>query len=307
VRTDLILLEGDDPAIRSAVERHAGGPLPWVASGSAAEATVWFCPGRPPATPRGLPKLRWIQSGWAGIEFWMDRPEWSDGVHLTRTVGDFPQRIAEYVIGWLLADALNVPEALRLMQAHEWKRWTPASLAGRSLLVVGHGAIGRRVAEAARALGLVTRGIRRGPLRAEDHAMGVEEPAALEALLPGADIVVNLLPLTKATHDFWNAARFARMREGATFVNVSRGATVDETALISALSRRRPARAILDVFREEPLPSAHPLRDTPGVWITPHIAGIGTSEPLAAEFAANWRRYQNGVPLQNRVDRERGY
>ena len=302
----LVLLEGDD-AIRAEVEGFAGGPLPWAGPGEEARAAVWFVPGRPPASPRALPSLRWIQTGWAGVEDWFARPEWGDGVLLTRTVGDFPQRIAEYVAGYLLAGALDVPEALRQMEARAWKRWTPRSLAGRSLLVVGHGAIGRRVAEVARGLGMATRGIRRGPLAPEDHALGVEEPEALDALLPGADIVVNLLPLTSETRSFWNATRFGRMKEGSVFVNVSRGATVDDGALLDALARGRPARAVLDVFREEPLPPSHPLRAAAGVWITPHVAGTGTAEPLAAEFAANWRRFRDGAPLRNVVDRARGY
>jgi phosphoglycerate dehydrogenase-like enzyme len=302
-----ILLEGGDDAIRREVERRAGTPLPWAAPGEEARAAVWFCPHRLPMTPRALPALRWIQTGWAGVEGWFERPEWREGVLLTRTVGDFPQRIAEYVIGYLLADALGVDEALRQMEGGAWKRWTPRSLAGRSLLVVGHGAIGRRVAEAARGIGMSTRGIRRGPLAPEDLALGVEEPGALEALLPASDIVVNLLPLTPGTRSFWGRERFDRMKEGSTFVNVSRGATVDDEALIASLARRRPARAILDVFREEPLPASDPLRSAAGAWVTPHVAGIGTAEPLAAEFAANWLRYRDGAPLRNVVDRARGY
>jgi phosphoglycerate dehydrogenase-like enzyme len=302
-----VLLEGGDAEVRREVERRAGTALPWAVPGEEDRAAVWFCPGRPPASPRALPALRWIQTGWAGVEEWFERPEWREGIVLTRTIGDFPQRIAEYVLGYLLADALGVPEALRQMEARAWKRWTPRSLAGRSLLVAGYGAIGRRVAEAARGIGMSTRGVRRGPLTSEDLALGVEEPGALEALLPAADVVVNLLPLTPDTRTFWNGERFARMKESSAFVNVSRGATVDDDALLEALGRRRPARAILDVFREEPLPPAHPLRSAPGVWVTPHIAGIGTAEPIAAEFAANWLRHRDGAPLRNIVERARGY
>jgi glyoxylate/hydroxypyruvate reductase A len=97
------------------------------------------------------------------------------------------------------------------------------------------------------------------------------------------------------------------MRAGATFVNVSRGATVDEEALLEGVTMGRPARALLDVFREEPLPASHPLRSAKGVWITPHVAGIGTLRPLAETFAANWSLYQGRLPLQNVVDRARGY
>jgi phosphoglycerate dehydrogenase-like enzyme len=307
--SDLVLIEEDDAALRREVDAHAGGQLPWVAAGAAREAraTIWFCAGKPPAAPRALPALRWIHSGWAGVESWFARPEWREGVLLTRTVGDFPQRIAEYVAGYLLADTLGVPEALRQMEARTWRQWTPESLAGRSLLVVGYGAIGRRVAEVARALGMSARGIRRGPLTAEDHARGVEEVSALEALLPAADVAVNLLPLTPETRDFWTADRFARMKRGSIFVNVSRGGTVDEAALAKAIREGRPARAILDVFQEEPLPPEHPLREARGVWITPHLAGAGTPAALASEFTANWLRWQRGQPLARQVDRARGY
>lgn len=305
--SELVLLEGDDTSMREIVERRVGAPVPWAKSGEERSATVWFCPGRPPAAARDLPALRWIHSGWAGIEDWFQRPEWRDGVRLTRTVGDFPQRIAEYVIGWLLAVSLDVPEALRQMEGRAWRRWTAESLAGRTLLVVGHGAIGRRLAEAARGLGMQPTGIRRGPVTPEDRALGVESAESLDARLGGADVVVNLLPLTRETSGFWGAERFGRMKPGSIFVNVSRGGTVDEVALVGALAAGRPARAILDVFQEEPLPAGHPLWSARGAWITPHVAGIGTAEPLAAEFAANWTRYCDGVPLRNVVDRARGY
>jgi glyoxylate/hydroxypyruvate reductase A len=126
-------------------------------------------------------------------------------------------------------------------------------------------------------------------------------------LLAAADFVVNLLPLTAETESFWNAERFAAMKQGSTFLNASRGGPVDEKALLRGLGKRRPGFAILDVFREEPLPPEHPLRGRDDVWITPHVAGISTIEPLARDFAENLRRFRAGETLQNRVDRERGY
>jgi len=165
--------------------------------------------------------------------------------------------------------------------------------------VVGMGAIGAEVAAVARAFGMEVAGV----TRSARERPGRELPE----LLAWADVVVNLLPLTAETESFWNAERFGRMKQGATFVNVSRGATVDETALLRALGRGRPGFAILDVFREEPLPAEHPLRGRDDVWITPHLAGVSTLEALAVEFAENWRRLRAGDPLQNVVDRSRGY
>jgi len=304
-----ILITGRDAgALRDRVDALAGERLPWIldpADPGAREAEVWFCAGQPPTEPLSLPRLRWIQSGWAGIETWMGRPEWTAGVTLTRTVGDFPERIAEYVFGYLLAQTLEIPRALHLMERRGWERWTPGTLAGRTLLVVGHGAIGTAIGDRGRSFRMRVIGIRRRSAgKRSDDVRGLSD---LDAALAEADVVVSVLPLTRDTQSFWNAERFARMRAGATFLNVSRGATVDDDALIEAIRAGTPARAILDVFRTEPLPPEHPFRGEPGIWITPHVAGIGTIEPLAEEFVNNWKRYRAGEPLKHVVDRERGY
>jgi len=307
--TRVLITHAEPEALAREVEAALGESIPWVGLEGHGDPTVdvWFCAGLPPGGPLTLPALRWIQSGWAGIEAWSGRPEWRDGVALTRTVGDFPRRIGEYVFGYLLAWELSVPEALRQMEAREWKRWTPGTLAGRSLLVVGYGAIGGAVGSVGRAFGMSVEGIRRSPIDPASTASGVFGADALPMRLERAEFVVNLLPHTPATERFWNRERFALMREGATFVNASRGATVDEDALLEGMAKGRPARALLDVFREEPLPASHPLRAAKGVWITPHVAGIGTLRPLAEDFAENWRRYRGGLPLRNVVDRARGY
>jgi glyoxylate/hydroxypyruvate reductase A len=163
------------------------------------------------------------------------------------------------------------------------------------------------VASVGRALGVAVSGIRRGAPTADERAEGIFGPEALADRLAEADHVVNLLPLTRETEDYWNAERFAAMRKGATFINVSRGATVDEAALRRGLDAGRPGFAILDVFREEPLPAGHWMRAHASVWVTPHVAGIGTVEPMARDFAENWMRYRKGAPLERRVDRARGY
>jgi phosphoglycerate dehydrogenase-like enzyme len=311
--SERVLITSSDPdALARAVGQELGKPLPWCRLDGPGfeQATIWFCAGAPPESPLRLPRLRWIQSGWAGVENWFTRPEWVDGVLLTRTVGDFPQRIAQHVFGYLLARTLRVDEALRAMAERSWKRWTPDSIAGKRLLVVGMGAIGAEVASVARAFGMQVAGVRRSAIDAGDPGRTSREaapPRDLAELLAWADFVVNLLPLTPETESFFNAERFGRMKRGSVFLNVSRGGTVDESALQRALGRGRPGSAILDVFREEPLPPEHPLRAREDVWVTPHVAGIGTAEPLARDFAENWRRFERGEPLLNLVDRARGY
>lgn len=308
--SDLVLVTARDPAaLMDAASAAAGEPIPWFGPEDprAEAATVWFASLAPPQAPLRLPALRWIHSGWAGVDRWLDRPEWRADVRLTRTVADFPERIAEYVFAYLLAEVLDVGRAARQQAAAEWKRWMPGTLAGKRMLVVGHGAIGARVAACARAFGMAVSGIRRGPVAPEERAEGIESVAALPALLPAADVVVNLLPATRETESFWNADRFALVGHGVLFVNASRGRCVDEAALLAALDRGRPARAILDVFRDEPLPPESPWWSHPRVRVTPHVAGLGAPESEGRAFGENWKRWRAEEPLLHPVDRARGY
>ncbi|HEU4725462.1 MAG TPA: D-2-hydroxyacid dehydrogenase [Candidatus Eisenbacteria bacterium] len=308
--SDLVLITGRDPAaLARAAEAANGAPIPWVGldDARAAEATVWFASGALPERTLDLPSLRWIQSAWAGVDRWLSRAEWRGEVVLTRTVADFPERIAEYVAGYLLAATIDVPRARRQQAERAWSRWTPGTLAGKGMLVAGHGAIGSRVASVARALGMTVTGIRRGPVTDEERAGGIEDAGALPSLLPRADVVVNLLPATPATESFWSAARFARLPEGSIFLNASRGACVRDEDLLAALDRGRPALAILDVFREEPLPRDHPYWAHPRVWITPHVAGLGDPATEGRAFGENWKRRREGAPLRHVVERDRGY
>jgi phosphoglycerate dehydrogenase-like enzyme len=308
-RADLVLITHPDPeAVAREVEPEAGPAFRWcrLDDPGADGATVWFSAGVMPEVSLALPKLRWIHTGWAGVEGWFGRSEWRPGVILTRTVGDYPARLSQYVFGCLLARELDLPEAFHQMEARTWRRFVPGSLEGKRLLVVGMGAIGSEVARVGRALGMKVEGVRR-TARAGDRTRGVRPVSDLPRLLAAADVVVNLLPHTGETESFWGEERFAALAEGAVFVNAGRGTSVDEEALLRGIHRGRPGSAILDVFREEPLPADHPLRREARVWITPHIAGAGTVPMMAAAFVTNWRRYRSGKPLHHRVDRRRGY
>ena len=305
----VLLVDPHPERMASAVEEFAGESIPWASpeDRSLADVRVWFCAAPPPGKRLSLPSLEWIHTGWAGVEGWMRRPEWTARATLTRTVGDYPERMSEYVFGYLLGQELGVARAIREMQARAWKRWTPGTIAGMRLLVVGYGAIGRRIADVGRAFGMKVAGVRRGEVSSAEKREGIHSVQDVDRLLPVTDVVVNVLPLTRETESFWDRDRIARMREGSVFVNISRGGTVDEGALHEGILRGRPGRAILDVFREEPLPPDHPFRGLDEIWITPHVAGIGTVEALAKEFAENWKRWREGKPLRNTVDRERGY
>lgn len=308
--SDLVLATGRkvEDLMRAASEA-AGETIPWVGADDAraSEATVW-CAGDIPSGPaRAMPALRWIHSTWAGVDRWLDRPEWGSTVQLTRTVADLPERISEYVLGYLLADVLGIHQASRQQANSEWKRWSPGTLAGKTMLVVGYGAIGRCLAARARAMDMAILGIRRGPIPESAVEPDVATVDRLPSFLSRAHVVVNLLPANEHTEHFWNAERFALFAEGSTFVNASRGRCVDDAALIAALDRGRPALAILDVFPEEPLPRESAYWRHPHVRVTPHVAGLGGPVTEGRDFGENWRRWRRGEPLLRQVDRARGY
>jgi len=167
----------------------------------------------------------------------------------------------------------------------------------QKVVLVGYGAIGRRLAELLAPLTAHVVGIRRRPRG--DEPIPMAALSAMEPVLASADHVVNLLPHSAETTHFFNAARLGQIRPGAFFYNIGRGQTVDQPALIAALASGRLAAAYLDVTDPEPLPPDHPLWTAPNCFITPHTAGGHVNERarLVAHFLENLRRYEKGEPL----------
>ncbi len=217
-----------------------------------------------------LPGLRVAQSLSAGVDWLL--PKVPPGIVVCRAVGIHDGPVSEWVVAAILAMQRRLPAFIELQQRAEWNRSGAAQpatiddLEGHTVVVVGHGSIGRALAARLAPFGARVIGVAR---HARDDAQPV---SALPDLLPQADVVVNLLPLTPETEKFVDAAFLARMKPGALFVNAGRGKTVDTAALIEALGSGR-IRAALDVTDPEPLPSDHPLWHLPNVLITPHVAG----------------------------------
>jgi phosphoglycerate dehydrogenase-like enzyme len=242
-----------------------------------------------------LPGLRVAQSLSAGVDWLL--PKVPPGIIVCRAVGVHDGPVSEWVVGAILAMQRRLPLFIEFQQRAEWNRSgaEPATiddLEGHMVLVVGHGSIGRALAARLTPFGVRVIGVARN---ARDDSRAVSE---LPDLLPQADVVVNLLPLTPETAKFVDAAFLARMKPGALFVNAGRGKTVDTDALIEAM-RAGHIRAALDVTDPEPLPSDHPLWHLPNVLITPHVAGaVARWEPRGFRFAGDQiRRYAAGQPL----------
>ena len=261
-------------------------------------------------------KLKWIHATAAGVEQLMRDDIRQSGVVITNASGVMTVPMAEHTLGLILALARRLPSAVRYQQEKHWAQqdiWDeeprPLEIHGRSLTIVGYGAIGRELARYARACGMRVVGVKRDPTRGAEHADQVVSNEQLDAALSEADFVVVATPVTLETQRFFNAGRFAAMKKTAYFINVGRGILVDTEALIEALQQRRIAGAAIDVADVEPLPPEHPLWSAPNLLITPHIAAV--SERLWERHAEllfdNLERYFSGQPLRNLVGKEQGY
>ena len=212
------------------------------------------------------------------------------------------------MLGFLLAFSARILGDARLTSG-DWPSERIALLRGTTALVVGAGSIGTETGRLLRSAGLRVRGVAR-TARPADHVFeSIAGPDALQEELALADHVVNVLPITPATRGMFDAAAFAAMKPTAVFVNIGRGATVDEAALIGALRDGVIAGAALDVFEVEPLPAESPLWRLPNVLVSPHRAGDhdGWESDVVALFVDNLRRFVADEPLRNVVDIDLGY
>jgi phosphoglycerate dehydrogenase-like enzyme len=256
----------------------------------------------------GAPRLRWIQSSSAGVEDLADPVLAERGIVLTNAGGVFDVGLAESVLGFLLAFSARILESARRAPG-EWVSDPVRLLRGTLALIVGAGSIGTETGRLLRSAGLRVRGVARTARPAGDVFESIVGPDALQAELAVADHVVNVLPITLATRGMFGAAEFAAMKPTAVFVNIGRGGTVDQAALVEALGGDVIAGAALDVFEVEPLPIESPLWRMPNVLVSPHRAGDheGWEPDVVALFVDNLRRFAAGEPLRNVVDIELGY
>jgi phosphoglycerate dehydrogenase-like enzyme len=227
----------------------------------------------------GAKRLRFIQSIGAGTDQFSRDALGRHGVRLASARGVNARAVAEHVMALILALARRLPEARDNQAKRHWRGMIgdlarrEDELFGKTLLIVGLGQIGGRLAKLAKAFDMRVIGIRRDPGAGAGEADAVHAVSELAAVLPQADIVALTCPLTAETEKLIDADALARMKPSAYLINAARGRVVDEPALIDALERRRIMGAAIDVTVEEPLPAASPLWAMEHVLITPHTAG----------------------------------
>jgi phosphoglycerate dehydrogenase-like enzyme len=259
------------------------------------------------------PSVRWIHSLPTGVERMLFPALIDSTVPLTNARGAFSRSLAEFAILGILFHTKKVRRLVDNQRVRKWDSFYVGFAKGWVLGIVGYGEIGRECALLAKGLGLKIHALRRDPGKSATDPLidRVFGPSELAEMLAGIDVLLCSAPLTPDTHHMIGDAQFKVMKPTAIVLNVGRGPVIDEAALVRALQNKQIAGASLDVFEHEPLPDDSALWRMDNVLISPHCTDH-TEDPdwldLSMQvFLDNFRRYRNGEPLENIVDKRAGY
>ena len=254
------------------------------------------------------PRLRWIHSLTGGCEHWLASPDLRRDVVLTCARGSHVPQMPEHIFAGLFVASKDVAGIVLDQRERRWRRRVNDALAGKTLGILGLGAIGCEVARRAAAFDMRVIGTKRdpGPL---PHVAQVFGADGNERVLAQADYVLLLLPATTETRGMINARTLGLMKSSAWLLNFGRGDLVVDADLVAAVRDRRIAGAVLDVFVQEPLPDTSPLWTTENIVIFPHVGGLHPQRDglVARLWVENLRRFAADQPLRDVVDRARGY
>jgi phosphoglycerate dehydrogenase-like enzyme len=267
----------------------------------------------PPGSLAKAPQVAWIHALAAGVEGVVAPEVRESDLCITNSAGTMAPEVAEHTLALILALTRRLDHAIAAQHRKEWaairREHPPVGLSGLTLGIAGYGRIGRAVAERARPFGLRVLGLRRKAAPVDElsvETLGIE---AFEAFLERSDIVVSVLPITATTRGLFGAAAFRAMGARSLFVNVGRGAVMDEAALAEALISGTIAGAASDVFAEEPLPPSNPLWTAPNFIVSPHLGGASEQVwyRVIDLLFENVERLKRGQPPVNEVDKSAGY
>ncbi|MDT7622279.1 MAG: hypothetical protein QOF99_3180 [Pseudonocardiales bacterium] len=283
----------------------------WLSLLSAAHVSFDFDWYAPAGMPGNCPDLRWVQATSSGIGQFLQRTELDrTEIIFTKAAGVHAVPLAEFALTGVLHFVKGLPAIATRQAARHWERYTTRQLAGRRVMIVGLGQIGRKVAEVFTAMGVEVWGAARDPHSVDAPSVSkIVELASMDELLPEVDAIVLCCPLTPQTQGLLDKRRLGLLPAGAIVVNIARGPVIEEAALIEALADGHLGGACLDVVTVEPLPEDSPLWGMPNVIISPHSASTVDVENaiLTDLFCDNLHRWLNGQPLRNLYSNEKGY
>lgn len=287
----------------------------WRALLARADVLFDFDPSHPRDLPVLAPRVRWIQATSSGIGEFVRRMGYAQSMPqtvFTTASGVHAQPLAEFCFMVMFAFHKKLLQTLGDQRRRHWERFAGTDLRGQSLVIVGVGRVGGEVARLGKAFGMKVIGVKRSPstVALEDlHLDVLYGPADLSRALVHAQNLVLIAPHTPETERMIGAAQLALLPAGAVFINIARGALVDEPALVHALRSGRLLGAGLDVFDKEPLPADSPLWEMDNVIVSPHSASTSDRENarITGLFCDNLRLFLAGRPLRNRLNTELGF
>jgi phosphoglycerate dehydrogenase-like enzyme len=256
-----------------------------------------------------LKKLRWAQAMSAGVDTWFALPDLPPDLTLTCARGTHTESMPENIMAGLFYVAKPYPIAVANQKQSKWVHTVPQPLTGKTLGILGLGAIGGEVARMAKAFGMRVIGTKRRPAPI-DHVDEIFPTEGTKQVMEQSDFLVLLLPGTPQTENFINAERLSWMKPTAWLLNFGRGSIVKDDDLIAAAKARKIAGAVLDVFRQEPLPPSDPFwTAADNIIVLPHLGGPHPQRDrfVARLFVENLTRFLDGQPLKEVVDRAAGY
>jgi phosphoglycerate dehydrogenase-like enzyme len=275
--------------------------LSWSVSGKLLRDVFAMCP-----------KVRWVHSRSAGLDTVLFPALAESPVPLTNGRGVFSQSLGEFALGAILYFAKDFRRMIRNQEAGRWEPFDIVEVTGQTVGIVGYGDIGRAVATRVRAMGMRVLAIKRhGPslYNVDPLVQQIYPPAGRMEMLSQSDYVVAAAPLTPETRGMIGEAEFQAMKPNAVVINLGRGPVIDEAAMVRALSEKRIKGAALDVFDTEPLPNGHPFYGLENVLLSPHCADHTQdwTEQAMRFFLAQFERFSTGKPLENVVEKKKGY
>ncbi|HVZ09234.1 D-2-hydroxyacid dehydrogenase [Rhodopila sp.] len=292
-------------------DRVAADTLPLREKPSEAQCrqtNVLMVPHVPPGLLRQMPNLQWAQAMTAGVESWLALPDLPPALTLTCARGTHAESMPENILAAIFYVAKPFAAIAADQPAHKWTHRVAEPLNDKTLGILGLGVIGKEVARLANALGMRVIGTRRST---GEPVPGVDllPPDRTDDVLAQSDYLLLLLPATPQTENFMDARRLAKMKKTAWLLNFGRGHLIKDADLIAATAAGTIAGAVLDVFRQEPLPADHPFWSAKNIMVLPHIGGPHPRRDtiVARLFVDNLRRFLDGEPLKEVVDRARGY
>lgn len=300
----LIILTSDKDKYQRRIEAAQLPDLEIISDPEQADIAL----GEPKAVRDAFPRLtqlKWVQAIYAGVEPLVDSSQRRDYV-LTNARGVFGEWMSEFVFGYLLFLEKRMLDRMEAQKARQWKRDEAGTLHRKTIGLLGVGSIGAHLAATAKHFGMKVHGYTRGS-ESSPHVDKYFHGDGLLKFAEGLDYLVSVLPRTEETNKLVDEAVLNALPNHAVFVNVGRGNSVDEEALVKALNEGRLAAAVLDVFAQEPVPTEHPFWTTPNLYMTYHTSAISYPEDITQLFVENYTLFIEGQPLKHTVDFDRGY